>query len=895
MLERIFSPAFSPAPWRSMALMILLVLGFTGLYTWATWQQVSKNLIAELSTVTELGEKSADHYFQLLHVSLSGLAEELQQSPTADGQYDLERVRRYSRRHPELLDVSLIRQDGQMLLSTQADVGTVMPSLAARDTFMEARETMIRGQNFVFGRPTLGTLTQRWMIPLRHALRDRQGSLQAMVTAYLPAELLQTFWQDAPIVKRAAIGILGDDGYLRSRYPNPASASMQQIYGQQRRGALMKELQARRFPSQGTLQGRNEIGGQENLNVYRRMSHYPATLFVTLPMQEMRAVWWSNMQVPYFLISLLLAGLLLVQRSAHRRRLELLRQQEMMQLARARLAAIVESSDDAIISHDLEERIVSWNPGASRLLGYTEAEALGQSSQLIVPQERQAEEDQILQRVRQGERAQRIETQRLHRDGTRLDVELTLSPLSDEAGRITGVSNIMRDISERKSAEQAIHVLAYFDPLTGLPNRRQFMDRLSQTLSQAQSGFQVGALLFIDLDHFKDVNDARGHAVGDAVLCHAAAVLVSLLREGHLVARLGGDEFVVLAPILSNTLTAGASEAMALAERIRQRLAQPFELEQQRYSLGASIGVSLFPFGQQTPADLLREADTAMYRAKGAGRNRIAFFETSMQADIEQRLALENDLEKALAQQQMVVYLQPQFDARGQIDGAELLLRWQHPERGLVPPDRFIAAAEKSGQIIALGDWVLQQACELLVLLQTRGHDIPLSINVSPRQFRQPDFVGRVKEVLQRTGAPASSLIFEVTEGLLIDDFEETVARMLALAQLGIRFSIDDFGTGYSSLAYLKRLPLYELKIDRSFVKDTPEDPNDTAIVRMILSMAKHLGLRVVAEGVETAEQADFLRQSHCDALQGYLFARPAPAWQWLAAQTQTQTQTQTH
>jgi EAL domain-containing protein (putative c-di-GMP-specific phosphodiesterase class I) len=273
----------------------------------------------------------------------------------------------------------------------------------------------------------------------------------------------------------------------------------------------------------------------------------------------------------------------------------------------------------------------------------------------------------------------------------------------------------------------------------------------------------------------------------------------------------------------------------------------------------------------------MREADTAMYRAKEEGRNRISFFEQAMQSELQERLVLESDLAHAIARERLGVAVQAQCDAQGRTVGAELLLRWQHPTRGPIPPTKFIPLAEHTGQIVAMGEWVLEQACTLLQSLRAQGHGFPVSVNISPRQFHQPDFVQRVQQLLARHGAQPGDLIFEVTEGLLIKDVDDTVARMRELVALGVRFSVDDFGTGYSSLSYLKRLPLYELKIDRAFVQDTPADANDTAIVRLVLSMARELGLSVVAEGVETREQADFLVAHGCDRLQGYLFARPCP------------------
>ena len=441
------------------------------------------------------------------------------------------------------------------------------------------------------------------------------------------------------------------------------------------------------------------------------------------------------------------------------------------------------------------------------------------------------------------------------------------------------------DITERKRAEDVTHRLAYFDALTGLPNRRMLVDRLEHALSSMKRSSQHGALLFIDLDNFKHINDARGHSVGDAFLQQVAQRLAGLLRQDDTVARLGGDEFVVQVGNLGSDAEAAARQARAVAEKVREVLESRYDIDGFPYNSSGSIGITVFPRGDERVDDLLREADTAMYRAKAGGRNRIEFFEAAMQTEVEERLAIEHDMQDGIDAGQFALHIQPQVDALGVVVGGELLLRWTHPVRGAVPPNQFIPLAEESALILRLGDFVLQRACEALAQLQRSGHTLALSVNVSPRQFRRADFVDRVRDALQRSGARAEGLILEVTEGLLIENWTDTVSRMEELVAMGLRFSIDDFGTGYSSLAYLKKLPLYELKIDRTFVRDTPDDPNDTAIVEAILSVSKHLGLRVVAEGVETAEQAEFLRSRGCDCLQGYFFGRPEPLQGWLGQQ----------
>jgi diguanylate cyclase (GGDEF)-like protein/PAS domain S-box-containing protein len=450
-------------------------------------------------------------------------------------------------------------------------------------------------------------------------------------------------------------------------------------------------------------------------------------------------------------------------------------------------------------------------------------------------------------------------------------------PRYDTQSRFLGFIGHCLDITDQRQAEAEIRHLANFDALTGLPNRRLLMDRLSQGLASARRSEQVGALLFIDLDQFKRVNDARGHDIGDAVLKQVSDRLSRFLREEDTVARLGGDEFVVLLMNLANSPDAAARLAMGVAEKIRGVMETPFKVDGGEYHIGASIGITVFPKAGESEDDLLREADTAMYRAKDAGRNAVVYFEAAMQDSVRARLALEQDLHHAIADNELRLYLQPQVDCNGFLIGAETLVRWQHPTRGLISPVAFVPVAEESGQIIALGRWVMAEAARMLKEFDDLGRPLRLAVNVSPREFRQPSFVTQVIDILREAGADPTHLVLEVTEGLVIEDIHDTIAKMEELNKLGIHFSIDDFGTGYSSLAYLKRMPLHELKIDRTFVQDAPHDPNDAALVETILSVAHHLNLAVVAEGVETEAQFAFLKDRKCVSFQGYLFDRPLP------------------
>jgi diguanylate cyclase (GGDEF)-like protein/PAS domain S-box-containing protein len=434
------------------------------------------------------------------------------------------------------------------------------------------------------------------------------------------------------------------------------------------------------------------------------------------------------------------------------------------------------------------------------------------------------------------------------------------------------------DITQRKAAEDEIRYLAFYDPLTQLPNRRLLHDRLQQALASSNRSARHSALLFIDLDNFKTLNDAQGHDKGDLLLQQVAQRLSASIREGDTVARLGGDEFVVILEDLSATAADAAAQAETVGEKIIAALNRPYDLAGLEHHSTPSMGVTLFSDQRESIDELLKRADLAMYQAKSAGRNTLRFFDPDMQAVVNARALLELNLREGLRGGQFLLYYQAQVD-RGRVTGAEVLLRWQHPERGFVSPADFIPLAEDTGLILPLGQWVLTTACQQLFAWAADPLFAPLtlSVNVSSRQFRQPDFVNQVLTTLAAAGADPHKLKLELTESLLLDNVEGTIAKMSQLKAHGVGFSLDDFGTGYSSLAYLKRLPLDQLKIDQSFVRDVLTDPNDAAIAKTIIALAQSLGLGVMAEGVEIAAQRDFLAASGCHTYQGYFFSRPLP------------------
>ena len=463
-------------------------------------------------------------------------------------------------------------------------------------------------------------------------------------------------------------------------------------------------------------------------------------------------------------------------------------------------------------------------------------------------------------------------------------IDMTCASSRNEDGNIFGGIAIVQDITERKKSEEKINSLAFYDTLTFLPNRQLLMDRLDLAESASARSGRDGALLLIDLDNFKTLNDTLGHHVGDLLLQQVALRLASCVREADTVARLGGDEFVVMLENLSELNLEAAAQTETVGEKILASLSQPYQLETHAYHGTASIGATLFNGHQQTTDELMKQADIAMYQAKKGGRNALRFFDPQMQASITGRVALENELRKALEKQQFHLYYQIQVDSLHRSLGAEALIRWIHPLRGMISPAQFIPLAEETGLILPIGQWVLDTACAQIKAWQKNAYtrDLVLAVNVSAKQFRQADFVAQVQDTVQRHAIDPKLLKLELTEGMLLEDIEDTITIMNALNEAGMKFSLDDFGTGYSSLAYLKRLPVSELKIDKSFVQDIPHDPNDVALVETILSMAHHLHFDVVAEGVENEAQFAFLRQQGCERFQGYYFHRPLEMRAWI-------------
>ncbi len=542
-----------------------------------------------------------------------------------------------------------------------------------------------------------------------------------------------------------------------------------------------------------------------------------------------------------------------------------------------RIAATAFDAQEGIVITDARNQILRVNAAFTSITGYSSEEVVGASPNLF-KSDRHDDDfylsiwDQIQQNdAWQGEIWSR------RKSGEIFPGWLNITGVKKDSGEVTHYVATITDITERKAAAAEIEYLAYHDFLTQLPNRQLLLNRLEQALVCAERSQSQGALLYIDLDNFKVLNDTRGHDAGDQLLNEVADRLVTCVSKEDMLARFGGDEFMIMLKDLSKKPQEVAEKIKRIGEKVLRVVGRPYNIGGQKHHITPSIGVTLFTGAQNSVQELLKQADIAMYQAKNDGRNTLRYFDPEIQASLAERATLEIALRRGIEDHQFVLHYQPQVDNEGGIMGAEVLIRWNHPERGLVSPDKFIPLAEESGMILPIGQWVMESACKQLKIWSNHPHtsNLKLAVNVSQYQFCQLDFVNQVRQILKQTEAPANHLKIELTESLLINDMEDSIKKMLALKVLGVEFSLDDFGTGYSSLSYLTRLPLEQLKIDRSFIENLPDNHNDAVVAQTIITMAKSLKLSVIAEGVETEAQREFLEQHGCTSYQGFLFSKP--------------------
>lgn len=538
--------------------------------------------------------------------------------------------------------------------------------------------------------------------------------------------------------------------------------------------------------------------------------------------------------------------------------------------SKLRINTMLNSMRDGVITSDQNGLINTANPAAAKLFGYSEFELINYPVKKLIPS--------LLSKTSFYKKYidTRTETEAQHKDGSKIPIELSISEftLDDEPM----VTCIIHDISNRKKIELQIEHQAHYDPLTDLPNRRLLMDRLENSLKTSRRYNSYGALLFLDLDNFKHLNDSLGHSTGDNLLQQVAVRLTQNVRDSDTVARLGGDEFVVILTALDQDEQRASTQAHHIAEKVRREIGKTYNLDGHGYHFTPSIGIALYPGENNSADDILRHADSAMYLAKSEGRNTVRFYETNMQATADTRLQVEKELRYALQNNEFELHYQPQINSQGQLAGLEALVRWQHPRKGLIPPDDFLSIAEDACLMVDIGRWVMDTSMQQFADWR-HNKLIPektvLAINVSPSQFNDKHFIPQVHECLEKSHIPAKNILLEITENLMIQSIESTISKMLVLKRQGIQFAIDDFGTGYSSLQYLKRLPISQIKIDKQFIYDFTIDPNNAAIVEAILSMAHHFDLEVVAEGIEAQPELYFLQAKGCNIYQGFFFSPP--------------------
>jgi diguanylate cyclase (GGDEF)-like protein/PAS domain S-box-containing protein len=988
------------------AVLVCLLLAFIVALSWQAWRQQNSDTQAEFATISEVGARALDSYLSQLEISLKILAEAL--ASEAD-QVDLDHnvlksragdlIQQFNRLHIELANISVVQESGLVLVTTNTPNPASFVSIADEESFKQFPRVTLYGIDV--GQAMLDYATNRWIVPIRYRVTDRYEKFLYFVSANLPMEFFASFWKDAPITERVTIGILRDDGYLVSRHPVSPTLTNDEIYGKPRDGALIRFLRQLKYPSNGTVIGYNFTVGTEHLNVFRRLVHYPLTLYVTMPMTEVWAAWWARVKIPYLLSVLMLLGgiavqvisssrqkkyenslnraLLASERASRERNIALdymshgicmFDAAERLVIANQRYLDIYNFGPGVVVpgmalreiamhldvvkvvpyqdhklaefhasiaagrtTHDVREladgrtivvtnrplpdggwvathediterrraerkleqtqtflnAVIEFMPAilsvkqvttrtyalvnraASVLFGYSSEQMVGKNvHQLFSKSQAEFFATQDGEAIRtRGLPVVHEHTVEAPHNGTRV-LNTTKLTIPDAAGEPEYLISFSEDITERRKAESNIAHMAHHDALTGLANRVLLRERLESALLSIQRGGSL-AVLYLDLDHFKSVNDTLGHSIGDELLKVVGGRLINCVRAADTVARLGGDEFVILLTGLEKP-----QEAEILASRVREAISAPIELDGQQIVADVSIGISIAPHDATDAEQLLKNADMALYGAKSSGRGTYRFFEPEMDARVKARRAMEIDLRQALADGEFEMYYQPVVDiARDEVVGCEALLRWHHPVRGLISPNEFIPVAEEAGLIALIGEWVLKTACAEAVGWPDH---IRLAVNVSPTQFKSQGLALAVVNALAATRLPARRLELEITEAVLLQNNDATLATLRHVHDLGVAIAMDDFGTGYSSLAYLRRFPFHKIKIDRSFVKDLSHNHDSMAIVRAIASLANEMNIVTTAEGVETREQLDKVRELGCTEMQGYLYCRPVPA-----------------
>lgn len=783
---------------------------------------------------------------------------------------------------PVVYNLRVTDERGMVIYGLEARDPRVI-SVADRDFFIQLRDNP--NLSVVFSAPVRSRVDGRWIVLLARAWRHSDGRFGGMVTAAIPLSVFEKHLEAIAITPADVLTLFSDQPTLRYVVRHPKLDNVQigstEMRSGQRYGTpeFLAALQRSRL--EGHYRAQALTDGVFRSFSFRCMPELPVCVQVGLAQQVYLAGWYKERNTTVVLLGVFMLMTWATGVFIYRSWCRQLRTTESMQLAyrerdaeRSLSRTIVDASPLAIFSRDCQGRITSFNRAAEIMTGWPAQEVLGTTleSKGFIPEE---EARALRARVLAGEVLVDQETSRQSRDGQWHILSTTLTRLCDKTGTVIGYLTIAADITERRMAEKKAQFLAFRDALTGLPNRLQLQNYFEQAIAHADRSVSKLALLYVDLDNFKSINDTMGHAVGDAFLKNLAQALQSCLAEGDIISRQGGDEFLLA---LSNIH--GPDDVVPVLAKLRERLQAFIEVDGHELSTSASMGVAIYPDDGDSFDVLLKKADIAMYRAKDAGRNGYRFFHEQMNTEVQEHMRLKNGLQHALEAGEFELYYQPQCDINsGLVVGAEALLRWHHPEQGMVSPARFIPVAEDSGLIVPIGDWVLQQACRQVAAWLAQGlPPLVVAVNLSAVQFRRGDVEQSVVRALQDSGLDPHWLELELTESVLIHDTDNVLVTVGGLKRLGIKLAIDDFGTGYSSLSYLKRFDVDKLKIDQGFVRDLNTDPEDEAIVRAIIQMAHSLGLYTIAEGVEDAPTLARLASLGCDEVQGYYLGRPMPA-----------------
>lgn len=900
-------PVYSSLRTRLILLIVIGMMPLYGVMAYHLWAEKNEVMALAMEDGLRLTRSIAAEQEQSLHEARNLLYVLASLPEIRDGKRDdcHARLKAIHEQMTGYLNMGVTDERGRLLCAAQGEG----QDFSDRDWYRAA----VQSQHFVVGRLVIGRIRGQPVIPAAYPILDGAGKLHRIVWVALDVTWLDQTLNLSNRGYDTAVSLLDNQGVVVARQP-PSPAML----GRPHQAAwLVESIKAGKTDGAGevrTLEGEvrmitfARLGGSgegglyvsasaskqrvlDGVNTHFRNSLLFVSLFTVL---TLAAAWFLTQVVVVRPLSILARAAKRVSAGDLSVRTELgAGHGELSELAYAfdemtasleqsflRIQSIMEVTPEAIIMSDADGRIVLANAHTEKLFGYTRQELIGKPIEILVPADQRASHakhrsDYYPRPVAREMGAKKLVLKGQRKDGTIFPVDISLGPLKTEQG--LWVVAAVRDVSEREQYAAEILHQATHDALTGLPNRTLFREFLSRGMEQANRAENLLAVLFLDLDGFKKINDTLGHAEGDALLCAVARCIVEVLRKDDVVARQGGDEFTILLQGINDV-----QDITLIADKLLQAVAQPHHSGPHKLHVTASIGITVFPFDDNDVEDLLRNADTAMYQAKAGGKNTFRFYTAEMNAAMCAYLETENGLRQALQDSQFVLYYQPQVSVEtGQILGVEALIRWQHPTQGLLAPATFISIAEESGLIEPIGIWVLTTACRQIQTWRTMGlGDIKVAVNLSARQFHRPNLLNEIQLILAETRVDKCPwlLELELTESMMMLDIERNVVILRRLREMGVLLSIDDFGTGYSSLSYLKRFPITMLKIDQSFIKGVTTDEEDAAITRSIVSLGHSMNLKVIAEGVETEQQWNWLRESGCDEAQGYHFGRPMPA-----------------